>query len=622
MKTKPLAMSDDEPARRREYHRHPLIRLLGVVIIFTAAVAPAYATITQGDFSVSGTFSSRWSGRWGEGGAKDNGTQTAFVAGSALPGTAATESGGSFDFNRWDLVQARQVADVRPDYHLIKNHKLLGRLQIPFIEDADFFAVYRGWADLLPDLKDRGRAEPNRDWTAYNARDRNAQFRRDDLREYYAQLSLTSNFAMRIGKQQIIWSEADALSGTDVTNPSDLRYHWTHFEAAEDLRRNIRAVKFDYTLPDFEKTSNNEFQGFVIPGDWQGDAQIVNTSDARSPYVFYGAETAGTSFNQSGQPIRNQTFADSDATPMRSVPSGCTVCSFADFNVITREERPSNSLSKSEFGARYSTLLPIGNGLQTNFIYLYEARSAKLGVCITCAPPPAFTTVSPGVFFSTTRFAFGPARFSFVPKVGTVDLILRQEDVRQHYLAMTGTYYEKAFTNAVLRYDFLYAPKVGVAFAGNGNRTIAPNSSSARWTEQGRFIVGGDRPTYIPWLSKQHTFLTFQNVLTWYPDRPSNAVNFFGNFAGKLRETNDLLVLAAQNWLMDGKLSATNIFTWDVDDQVGFASSANTYRYSRNLLLSTNAIWYLGRSGRYTDPFIFSRDQRINEIEVRLSYEM
>jgi len=597
-----------------------------IYTIIPALCSPATATMTQGDLSIYGTMSSRWSGRWGEGGSKDNGTPTQFIGGNALPGRAATESGGSFDFNRWDLVQARQIADVRPDYHLVKNHRLLGRLDIPLLQDADLFSVYRGWVDVFPDLKHQGRAESNRDWSSYGSRQQNAQFRRDDLREYYGQLNFTGNFAMRIGKQQIIWSEADALSGTDVTNPSDLRFHWTHFEAPEDLRRNIRAIKFDYILPNFFKTSNNEAEGFVIPGDWQGPANVVNLTDARSPYTFYGPETAGTGYNQEGQPFRNQTFADQGAAPMMpltTTSSVCTVCSFADFNLVTLEERPSNSLSKSEFGTRYSTLLPIGNGLQATFIYLYEARSPKLGVCITCSAPPGFTAVlgRPGIFQST-RFTFGPPRLPFVPKIGTVDLLLRQEDVRQHYLAMTGTYYEKSFTNAVFRYDFLYAPKTGVGFAGNGNRSIAPNSSSARWTEQTRFIVAGDRPTYVKWISKQHVFFTFQNVLTWYPDRPSNANNFFGNFAGKLRETNDLFFLAATSWLLDGKLTSTDVWTWDLDDQVGYAGSTNSLRYSRNVLLGMNAIWYIGRSGRYTDPFVFSRDQRINEIEVRLSYEL
>src|SRR5208337_3195678 len=46
--------------------------------------------------------------------------------------------------------------------------------------------------------------------------------------------------------------------------------------------------------------------------------------------------------------------------------------------------RFSNSIDMSEFGARYSALLPIGNGLQTSLIWLYEARQPKVGYCQNC----------------------------------------------------------------------------------------------------------------------------------------------------------------------------------------------------------------------------------------------
>ena len=84
---------------------------------------------------------------------------------------------------------------------------------------------------------------------------------------------------MRVGKQQVIWSEADALSGTELTNSSDLSYHWTHFETPENLRKNIRMIKFNYILPDFLKTANNEAEAFVIPGDYEGNGAVVQTSD-------------------------------------------------------------------------------------------------------------------------------------------------------------------------------------------------------------------------------------------------------------------------------------------------------------------------------------------------------
>lgn len=621
----------------------------GVATLWSSA---AMATITQGDFSVFGFFETRESGRWGEGGAKENGIPATYTAGSnagfngaqLTPGRAPTESGGSFDFNHWDLVQARQLADIRPDYHMVKNYKFLGRLDTLVLKDADFFAFYRPWYDAFGTIKERGRAETARDWPEYsqsgagfNVPSLQQEYFRDDLREYYAQLNFTDNFSMRVGKQQIIWSEADALSGTELTNPSDLRYHWTHFESPENIRKNLRMVKFNYILPDFLKTANNEAEAVWIPGDYQGDATLVNVTDSRNPWIFYGALTPGTTYNKFGQPFRNQTFADGSPDPYIILVPGV----LTQENVLQKTHFPSMSVENSEFAFRYSSLLPIGNGLQASFIYLWEARDSKLGFCTSCANevgtirgpvslggvpvlPPGVTArekstkVGPGLFLLPLVYDFGAPMNPAT--LGTLRVDLSNNIRRNHFFGLTGTYYDKDLTDIVYRYDTLFAPKVGVAIS-NGHGGAGAGSAS-RWTEQARFIFAGDRPTYIPWISKQHTFLTFQYVNTFYPDLPGHAVNFFGNFAGKLRRDNNFFFLAATNWLVNGQLTSTNVWAWDVDDTVGFLSSTNVFRYSRNVLLGINAQWYIGRSGRYTDPFAFSRDQRISELEATLTYEI
>ena len=138
-------------------------------------------------------------------------------------------------------------------------------------------------------------------------------------------------------------------------------------------------------------------------------------------------------------------------------------------------------------------------------------------------------------------------------------------------------------------------------------------------------IVAADRPTYIPWISKQHTFLTAQFTETWLPDRPTDAQSIAVPGlpgVGKARELSNLGFLAATNWLMNGQLTATNVMLWDIDDNVGYLNSDNVYRYSRNVLFGLNAIWFLGRSGRYTDPYLLSREQRFNELEFTFTYEI
>lgn len=629
-----------------------LIALSTGLLILWPTSAPA--TITQGDFSVFGFFESRWSGRWGEGGDTGPGTPTQLTSplpGNTpvnqfifSPGTPAGRSGGSFDFSRWDLVQARQIGDIRPDYHMVKNYKFLGRLDTLVLKDADFFAFYRPWYDAVGAIKSMGRAEPNRGWYPYDSRTLQQEYLRDDLHEYYAQLNFTDNFSMRVGKQQIIWSEADALSGTEITNPADLTYHWNNFETPEDLRKNLKMVKFDYILPDTFKTADNEVEAVWIPADYEGDAVIANLTDPRSPWIAYGAINTSPDYNAFGQPFYRQTFADEGWHPLTSlVPLGVPL--FAQESILIEGHRPTNSIAdNSEFAARYSTLLPVGNGLQTSLIYLYEARLDRIGLCTAC--PAQFGTVqgpvivngqtqvpagvsvhhvpfkflAPGLWLGRGIYDFGRPEIGAV--AGTLRILLSEDYKRHNFFGLTGTYYDNDITDIVYRYDMLWAPEVGVGTANPATHFLDVGTSSSAWTEEARFIFAADRPTYIPWISKQHTFLTFQYVNTFYPDKAANMNNFFFNFAGKLRRDDNFFFLAATDWLMNGQLTVTNLWSWDIDDQVGFLESTNVYRYSRNILFGINAIWFLGQSGRFTDPFFFSRDQRINELEATFTYEI
>ena len=162
-------------------------------------------------------------------------------------------------------------------------------------------------------------------------------------------------------------------------------------------------------------------------------------------------------------------------------------------------------------------------------------------------------------------------------------------------------------------------PKVVSNRGSPAKRGSSPFGPSSDWTEMTRWIVAGDRPTYIPWISKQHTFIVAQYVDTWMPDLPDHAsARVLRNCGGKTRGLSNFAFLAATNWLVNGQLTSTNAFVWDIDNNVGDLGSTNVYRYSRNILLGVNAIWYLGRSGRFTDPYLLSRQQRFNEPSLPL----
>ena len=621
-----------------------------VAVIGTLWTSVAMATITQGDFSVFGFFETREAGHWGEGSSSMDATPTKIIHSGgipfAIPGKAFGITGGSFDFNHWDLAEARQLADVRPDYHMVKNYKLLGRFDTLLIKDADFFAFYRPWYDAVGTLKNHGRARPNTDAAEYSHSNstnngllpthslQNDYFK-NDLREYYAQLNFTDNFSARIGKQQVIWSEADALSGTEVTNPVNAQWHGVYgAEAAEDVRTNLRMIKLNYILPDFLKTANNELEAFIIPGDFQA-AQIETQADPRNPYAVPAAFGGGcvvcgsgpdglfpVSFNQNGQAINASELPNFDAKGMIFIPIGPTVKGhasgeFYDFFAKNLSKHPSDSLENSEFGARYSSLLPIGNGLQASFIYLYEFRSSLARACDTCTASatgvPGSVGIAPATFILPGFFL--NKRHRGVPVGGTVEAISTEDFRRNHFFGLTGTYYDKDLTDIVYRYDVLYQPKIGV------NVPATVSTHGGEWTEFTRWIVAADRPTYIPWISKQHTFITAQFTETWYPDRPAGATPQVTS-AGKVRELQSLAFINFTNWLMNGQLTAGNLFLWDIDNNVGELGTTNVYRYSRNVLLGVNAQWFIGRSGRFTDPNLLSRQQRFNELEFTFTYEI
>jgi hypothetical protein len=615
------------------------------VVIMTAVVvlraASAFAVISQGDFTVYMYFETREAGRWGEGSSGDNAIPANVRAG--VRGRAATETGGSFDFNHWDLVEARQLASIRPHYTLVKNHMLLGRIDTPWLEHADFFGYYRPWYDAEGTLKNKGRAEAFRDWSNYTHRELQQQYFKNDLHEYYVDLDFTENFSMRVGKQQIIWSEANILAGTEITNPADVSYHgFVGAEDAEDERKNLEMIKANYVLPDFLKTGNNEFETFLIPGDFEGASALKSnltvgsadiTTDPRNPYAIpvslvgpfspvptFGFFSNNQYFNQEGQPVRITSLLDLPQKPM--VLFGGKFLDFKEQNVSSP---PSKSLENSEFGARYSTILPLGDGLQSSFIFLYEARNPKSVACVECSPPPGFARTPFPALFSSPKFTYGKGHVGNL-KAGSFLYLTATDYRRNPFFGWTGTYYDSDFTRSVFRYDLFYAPRVGVTAptAAVNLKKSQFGGTFGKWTELTRFVLGVDRPTLVPivnpYLTKQFTFLTLQATETWYPDLPVGAVP--NDPLGKIRKFSTFLTLSATNFLLNGRSTNTTGVSWDVDDQTGELLSNTAYRYSRDILIGTNIHWYLGRSGRHTDPFLESKSQRINELEFTFTYEL
>lgn len=183
---------------------------------------------------------------------------------------------------------------------------LRNRLRLNFINSSSEYAL--GYASF--DIKnDQVGAEQTTEMT---------------IRELYIDLYFDS-FDIRLGKQQIVWGEADGLFITDIVNPLDLREFI--LADSEDIRMGIIAAKFQLYL------NNSRLESIWIP-------QFVPAkfSPLDEPWAFY-------------------TPIDEIA---KIIPDSLIT--------IHSTNLPENYLKNSEFGFRYSTFI---KGIDLAFSYHY-----------------------------------------------------------------------------------------------------------------------------------------------------------------------------------------------------------------------------------------------------------
>ena len=133
---------------------------------------------------------------------------------------------------------------------------------VKLIPEVILFGAVRGFYEGSWDLRQSGF-----DTSAENESSvpRGSRMESDiDVREYHLTARLGA-FAIKIGRQQVIWGESDAIRMADIINPLDLSWHWV-FESWEDIRIPLRMVNFT-----FEPPSNYQlrFQLIYIPEDFR-----------------------------------------------------------------------------------------------------------------------------------------------------------------------------------------------------------------------------------------------------------------------------------------------------------------------------------------------------------------
>ncbi len=384
------------------------------------------------------------------------------------------------DIDEYHFVQQRNTFRARVDWDLLQHGKVIDRYELPFLQSAKLFLLYRGVYDSIydytPQLRERdfrGR-KPGRgalrdlDDIPRSGLD-NLKFE-NQLREAYLDLKLAdAPISFRMGKQQIIWGEADDFRMLDRANPLDVSWHFIEELPPpsfgwDDLRIPQWMIKGLWDMGSVGPVSNTFLEAYWNPGDWRP----VKVSYLPRPW---------------GLRIEN---------PLTNHEDGAF---FAPFSGIQRLYKSSlfqhgnysrNPWSNSQFGVRLSGVFE--NGAQIGLHYFYQRWSGDDGT--------PFAPVR-GIPPSRTGFSNDLVARHTLPVEYITPYI--------HTVGISGNYFEGNYTQTIFRLETVY--DFGIHMLDRAHTTtFAPFLPGGIKRDYWKGMLAFDRPTWIRPLNKKTTF--------------------------------------------------------------------------------------------------------------------
>jgi hypothetical protein len=279
----------------------------------------------------------------------------------------------------------------------------------------------------------------------------------NELREAYVDLSFrTIPLRLRLGRQQIVWGEADFFRLLDRVNALDLTWHlvWeTELQHGWDqLRIPYWMIRFTYDLPKVGPISQTYLEGFWNPGDWRpGKFRFLPNSTWSLPFT----------------------------DPLVFFPNG-----LEDSTIFRQGDYSRNPAENSQVGLR---LGGFAGGLQFSLAYFYQrwaGDDGSAGAILRADLDPASATAA---------LAAGKAPAEFIAPY-------------THTIGVSANYSDDEITGAVFKNEMLY--ELGVPFTdGDQPSPILPVLFGTAKRDMWKGLIGFDRPTWIRPFNKRSTFL-------------------------------------------------------------------------------------------------------------------
>jgi hypothetical protein len=387
------------------------------------------------------------------------------------------------DVDEYHFIQQRNTFRARVDWDWLQRGKLIDRFDLPFIESSKLFLLYRGVYDSIYDYTPtfrerdfRGRKPgpaAQRDLDDLSRSKLDALKFENDLREAYVDLKLADiPVSFRLGKQQIIWGEADDFRMLDRANPLDVSWHFIEEIPPpsfgwDDLRIPLWMLKGLWDIGNIGPFSNTFMEAYWNPGDWRP----VRVSYLPRPW---------------GLRIQN---------PLTNREDGAFLAPFSGIvrlmngtKLFGQGDYSRNPGDNSQVGVRASGVLP--NGLQLSLNYFYQRWSGDDGT--PTAPVRGIRPTSQGQQLTNELVSNGTLPVEYItPYIHTVGI--------------SGNYFEGNWTQTIFRLETVY--DFGLYMLDRSKETtFAPFLPGTTRKDYWKGMIAFDRPTWIRSLNKKTTF--------------------------------------------------------------------------------------------------------------------
>ncbi len=285
--------------------------------------------------------------------------------------------------------------------------------------------------------------------------------RLDFIRELFVDAAIEFDngreLGFRIGRQQVVWGRTDLFRVLDVINPVDFSRH-NIFDELEDIRIPMGIFNAEYRLGPAGAFEDLNFQGI-----WKFENfRPNNLGQGGEPYAILGAGNFFRAMNNCWE-------------------NGCTVWNFpdtglaVDFPSHALGIRQANKPGSDDYGFRMEGVLK-GVGFSLNVLrYTSQMPSLRGGI-------DSDNPFTPG------------AESQFHPYALAFDI----DFPRLTLVGASADFYIEALKSA---FRVEVAHTSGEEFPNTLEERLFSESDVVRW------VIGIDRPTFIPFLNKNRAFL-------------------------------------------------------------------------------------------------------------------